>query len=293
MKFGKNNLQDYVLLAVLFLTIALITYYIMGNMIQKEEGFQGGPPGNLGDPPGSLGAPPENPSLPPTTLVPVGIKISCKLSDLAEYIPTITPDMFNNIPQGGLILVIDGVTNGPALWDPITTFRTNGTIQPFPKDTTTKSYIIYTNSIKFSPNLTASSFPLQTQADRNAIDKIIYNTLDSLVILNNISVLKNIILGTSFNISAGAIANYVDIINKFTFQSMVYEKYGDTIEHFTKENFQNIGSPSPKIYNIHSGLVLYGDNSISYETITTSVALAGLVTAVGYYFINGKNFRKL
>lgn len=235
--------------------------------------------------------------LSPDTLVPVGLKIACKLSDLQVYMPRLDASMFNSIPPGGLILILDATT-GVAVWDPITTFRKNGTIQPFPSSTTQQSYILYTNAIKFSPS-TDANFPLQSQSDRNAVDKIIYNMLDSLVQLNSISVLGNIIRsitppGASLSagpgglqISAEAISNYVGIINKFTFQNIVYEKYGTTIEHFTKENFENVGAPPPKVYNINRDLI-YSDNSIPYGTIAMSLALAGLTTGAIYYFMKNK-----
>jgi hypothetical protein len=231
------------------------------------------------------------------TLVPVGLKIACKLSDLQVYMPRLDASMFNSIPPGGLILILDATT-GVAVWDPVTTFRKNGTIQPFPSSTTQQSYILYTNAIKFSPS-TDANFPLQSQSDRNAVDKIIYNMLDSLVQLNSISVLGNIIRsitpqGASLSagpgglqISAEAISNYVGIINKFTFQNIVYEKYGTTIEHFSKENFENVGAPPPKVYNINRDLI-YSDNSIPYGTIAMSLALAGLTTGAIYYFMKNK-----
>ena len=175
-----------------------------------------------------------SPSLPPETLVPVGVKIFCKLSDLVPYVPPVSLAYLMMAPLNTKLLILDAVTS-EVVWDPINYSIENGIVQPFPTSAVSKSYVIYTDAIRSIPNLTVDMLPLQMQQDRDSIDKIIFNSLDTIVNLYKISVLDKIIPQASMylqGLNSDSAAIFKTILNIVRFETIIYEKYSAMIEHF-------------------------------------------------------------
>jgi hypothetical protein len=173
-------------------------------------------------------------SLSPETLVPVGLKVRCKLSDVSQYVPPISLMPLMMVPLNAQILILDAVTS-EVVWDPINYFIDNGTVQPFPTSSESKSYVLYTNAIRFIPNLTSDMLPIQLQQDRDSIDKIIFNSLDTIVNLYKLSILEKILPQASMFTSALSTDNariFKAVINIVRFETILYEKYSIMIEHF-------------------------------------------------------------
>ena len=173
-------------------------------------------------------------SLPPETLVPVGVKIFCKLSDLVPYVPPVSLAYLMMAPLNTKLLILDAVTS-EVVWDPINYSIENGIVQPFPTSAVSKSYVIYTDAIRSIPNLTVDMLPLQMQQDRDSIDKIIFNSLDTIVNLYKISVLDKIIPQASMylqGLNSDSAAIFKTILNIVRFETIIYEKYSAMIEHF-------------------------------------------------------------
>jgi hypothetical protein len=243
---------------------------------------------------------PPPPKVTGSSLVPVGIQILCKLSDLAAYfkyldgmgIPfldaAMTPADYASkyppsmIPPGLTAKIIDK-SNGAIVWDPITAYVTDGTIAPFPNTTTVGTYIFYTNVGKIVPY----EVP-QAQSDRNAIDRILYNILDIFVavdgtdktsslygyLVNNLRIPAELISASSF-------------ISSFQFQNIVYETYSTVSEDFTGSQ-----NDSLQLNKLH-----YGDGTKLFPTITLTSVLAygsaiALFGGAVYYAMKKKMFKR-
>jgi hypothetical protein len=175
-----------------------------------------------------------SPSLAPDTLVPVGVKLSCKLSDISTYMPPLTFSMLAVTPLNTQTIILDAVTS-EVVFDPLNHFIQNGNIQSFPTTSVSKSYVFYTNAIRTIPNLTADMLPIQFQQDRDSIDKIIFNSLDTVVNLYKLSALEKIIPQAQMFSSALSTDNankFKEILNIVRFETIIYEKYSEMIEHF-------------------------------------------------------------
>lgn len=243
---------------------------------------------------------PPPPKVTSSSLVPVGIQILCKLSDLAGYLKflngrgvpfldeTMTPAEYASryppsmIPPGLTAKIIDK-SNGAIVWDPITTYVTNGTIAPFPNTTNVGTYIFYTNVGKIVPY----EVP-QKQSDRNAIDRILYNILDIFVTIDGTDKTSSLYgyLVNNLNISPELISAS-SFISSFQFQNIVYETYSTLSEDFTGSQ-----NDSLQLDKLH-----YGDGTKLFPTLTVTSVLAygsaiALFGGAVYYAMKQKIFKR-
>ena len=243
---------------------------------------------------------PPPPKVSSSSLVPVGIQILCKLSDLAGYLKFVngkgipfldaamTPADYASryppsmIPPGLTAKIIDK-SNGAIVWDPITAYVTNGTIAPFPNTTNIGTYVFYTNVGKIVPY----EVP-QKQSDRNAIDRILYNILDIFVTIDGTDKTSSLYgyLVNNMNISPELISAS-SFISSFQFQNIVYETYSTVSEDFTGSQ-----NDSLQLNKLH-----YGDGTKLFPmlTVTSVLAYGSAIALFGgavYYAMKKKIFKR-
>ena len=177
----------------------------------------------------STSLPPPGRNVTNDTLIPVGIQINCKLSDIHSILPEVYKNGYTSstsansstsnrlecytLPPRGIIMILD--QDKKIVWSPTRDCRVDGKIKPFPNTNDVKDYIIFTNSVLWAQDM----FPVQSQPGRDALDNIIG---DFFKILINLSVLNK-----EMPLAPQDLTKTADFLSKVKFKNIVYKKYGE------------------------------------------------------------------